>query len=210
MPPNFVQPTSFYPGAIMLRFCLAVYASVAISLLGVALAEMPRVALSEQHRAMCRVGVGDTLPEMTLATPNGDEQKLAPLLGKEATVVVFYQSGEKLGWMTESLLADLGPDVAERFGKQGVSVIAISVGGEAKPSKDFLSLTDADGKALAKVGEGKLPRVYLVDAKGKILWFDIEYSHSTRRELRHSLATVVDVKAQAVARNEELGGRNAE
>jgi len=174
--------------------------------LNAAPAEMPRVALSEQHRAMCRVGVGDVLPEMVLATPNGDEQKLAPLLGKEATVVVFFQAGEgddKLGWMAKSLLADLGPDVAERFGKRGVSTIAISVGGQAKPSKEYLSLGDPQGKAMAKVGEGKLPRVYVVDAKGKILWFDIEYSHSTRRELRQSLASLVGVKSESVARNAE-------
>jgi hypothetical protein len=52
-------------------------------------------------------------------------------------------------------------------------------------------LLDAEGRAFAEVGSEKLPRTYLVDAQGKILWFDIEYSLSTRRELHQALRAVV-------------------
>jgi hypothetical protein len=42
------------------------------------------------------------------------------------------------------------------------------------------------------VASEKLPRTYLLDASGKILWFDIEYSRTTRQQLlsaiRFSLA----------------------
>jgi len=52
-------------------------------------------------------------------------------------------------------------------------------------------LLDADGSAMAKVGLEKLPRTYLLDAQGKILWFDIEYSRSTRRELLEAVRFVL-------------------
>ncbi|MEM6799358.1 MAG: hypothetical protein AAF589_07570 [Planctomycetota bacterium] len=149
---------------------------------------VPKVALSEQHRAMCKVGVGDQLPTMPLKTPNGDEQALAPLLGEKATVVVFYRS---LGWMTKALLADLGPDVVDRFGEAGVNAVAIASQTKPQPVDAYYTLVDADGEALAAVGEGKLPRVYLVGPKSKVLWFDIEYSNSTRRELRQALIAIL-------------------
>ena len=179
---------------LLLTACLA---SPTLAISG----EIPRVALSEQHRAMCKVGVGDTLPKLMLTTPNGDEQALQPLFGKELTVIVFYQghAEQKLGWMTRTLLRDLGPDVAKRFGKRGVAVIAIRADKAPEPAADYLSLADPDGKALAELGEGKLPRVYVVDPKGKVLWFDIEYSHATRRELRQTLIARVGDPAQAVA-----------
>jgi hypothetical protein len=58
-------------------------------------------------------------------------------------------------------------------------------------------LLDADGKVFAEVGSEKLPRVYLVGSQGDILWFDIEYSHATRRELNQSLRAVVGEPASA-------------
>jgi hypothetical protein len=36
-----------------------------------------------------------------------------------------------------------------------------------------------------------LPRTYLLDSSGKILWFDLEYSRSTRRELNQAIRYVL-------------------
>ena len=36
----------------------------------------------------------------------------------------------------------------------------------------FPNLLDADGKAFAQVGSEKLPRTFVLDPSGKILWFD--------------------------------------
>ena len=44
---------------------------------------------------------------------------------------------------------------------------------------------------LAPLGEGRWPRVYVLDAEGKIVWFDIEYSVSTRRELRAAVESLL-------------------
>ena len=55
---------------------------------------------------------------------------------------------------------------------------------------NFPTLLDADGKAFAQIGSEKMPRTFLLDPQGKILWFDIEYSLSTRRELHQALRSV--------------------
>lgn len=193
MPLTIFLPSSSPLQMISIRTIFALLIPASISLAALAeVSDIPRVALSEQHRAMCKVGVGDKMPPLALQTPNGDVQKLAPLAGKVATVVVFYQ-GE--GWMTKSLLRDLPRDVAEQFGKKGVQAITIAVGRKPELVKGMVSLSDPDGKALAQVGTGKLPRVYVLSAEGKILWFDIEYSHSTRRELRATLQHLVGAES---------------
>jgi hypothetical protein len=53
------------------------------------------------------------------------------------------------------------------------------------------TLLDPEGKAFAQVGSEKLPRVFVLDGAGKIVWFDLEYSHSTRRELKQAVQKLV-------------------
>jgi peroxiredoxin len=157
---------------------------------------MPAVVLSEGHQALCRVKVGDMMPEMELEQLGGGRRRFAELAGKKATVVVFWKSDRR---MTREQLADLGPDVVEPFGGEGVAVIGIAVGESSENARaalertgaDFPNLLDADGKAFAQVGAEKLPRTYLLDPQGKILWFDIEYSLSTRRELHQALRALL-------------------
>jgi hypothetical protein len=48
-------------------------------------------------------------------------------------------------------------------------------------------LCDPEQSLLARVAPGKVPATYLLDAAGKVLWFDIEYSRSTRRELAEAI-----------------------
>jgi hypothetical protein len=100
--------------------------------------------------------------------------------------------------MAREQLADIGPDVIEPFGKSGVSVVGVVVAEPAEKAVETLSaaktefpnLHDADGQAFAKVGSEKLPRTYVLDPQGKILWFDIEYSLGTRRDLNQTLQAV--------------------
>ena len=47
----------------------------------------------------------------------------------------------------------------------------------------FPVLLDDGGKLLEQLATDKLPRTYLLDAAGKILWLDLEYSRTTRRDL---------------------------
>jgi len=162
-------------------------------------AEIPPVRLSKGHEALCKVKVGDTMPDVTLPPLTGGAPvKLSSLFGKKATVVVFWSPDRR---MAREQLADLGPDVVAPFGEAGVAVVGIAVGAPAAmlkaATREFPNLLDADGKAFAQVGSEKLPRTYLLDPQGKILWFDIEYSLGTRRELHQALRAVAGEAAGA-------------
>jgi peroxiredoxin len=145
------------------------------------------------------VKVGDELPAIELNQLGGRRTRLAGLLGKTATVVAFWKRDRPV---TRTLLADLGPDVVEPFGERGVAVVGVAIEQEEaaarpvleKATARFPNLLDTDGKAFALVGKERLPRVYLLDPQGKILWFDIDYSHATRRELNQALRAVTAEK----------------
>ncbi|MEX2092379.1 MAG: redoxin domain-containing protein [Pirellulales bacterium] len=159
-------------------------------------ATVPPVLLSHQHAALCRVKVGDTMPEIGLPKVLGGDAKLSALYGKSATVVVFWKGDRQ---MALDELADLGPDVVQKFGTRGVDVVGIAVNQPAadarstiqKTAANFPQLLDADGKAFDKVGSQKFPWTFVLDSSGKIVWFDLEYSLATRRELQQALLATV-------------------
>jgi peroxiredoxin len=159
-------------------------------------AEVPPVMLTKQHEKLCRVKVGDTLPAIELPKVLGGNAKLSALAGKAATVVVFWRGDRR---MARDELADLGPDVVQKFGSRGVEVVGVAVKEPPANARDvikktaanFPQLLDADGKAFAQVGAERLPWTLVLDGTGKIVWFDLEYSLSTRRELQQALLATV-------------------
>jgi peroxiredoxin len=157
---------------------------------------MPRVLLSQAHAAKCKLQVDDQFPDFALADVAGNKQQLSGLLGDKLTVVCFW-NGREPSALEE--LADLTPKFDRRFGKNGVTVVGINCGDDSRLAKElvdhakakFVNLCDRDGAAFAQVGTGRMPRTYLLDASGKILWFDIEYSHTTRRDLAQAIRFVL-------------------
>ena len=157
---------------------------------------IPDVVLSSAHAAMCRVHAGDQLPDISLPQWGGSEAALSTLYGKTATVVLFWHPDR---WMSQSALADVQREVVATELSEGVAVVGIAVGTPPDKIKSLIESTqarfpqfvDADGKAFAKVGTEMLPRVYVLNSAGNIVWFDIEYSESTRRELKQTLAVLV-------------------
>jgi peroxiredoxin len=178
-------------------------ASTSATQTGDVTAKIPPVVLSHQHEAMCKVKVGDALPAIEL--PRVEESgngRLADLLGEQATVVVFWSPEQR---MALEQLADMSPDVVEPFGGKGVAVVGIAVNQSASDAEaalkhagaSFPNLLDAEESAFASVGTDRLPRTYLLDSEGKILWFDIEYSLATRRDLHQALRALVGEPASA-------------
>jgi peroxiredoxin len=153
---------------------------------------MPKVVLTEGHAATCRVGVGDAFPEIELADPAGEKKQLASLRGEKLTLVVFWNAREPVA-LEE--LSDLARYHQPRFGHEGLSIVAVNTGNEpqlaaelAKEAKaTYPILCDPQGEALAKVATSHLPRTYLLDAQGQVLWFDLEYSPTTRRDLAQAI-----------------------
>lgn len=173
-------------------------------------ATIPPVLLSKRHETLCKVKVGDAMPALELpSVQNAEVRKLSDLFGKRATVVVFWNNERR---MALEQLADLVPEVVQPFTEKGVNVVGIAVkvprpAAQAtirQSGAHFEHLLDADGRAFAQVGSEKLPRTYLLDAQGKILWFDIEYSPATRRELQQALQATVGEKNAVVRQTSKL------
>jgi len=149
---------------------------------------------------LCKVKVGAELPAIELPKADGSgNTKLGDLFGKKATVVVFWKGDRR---MAREQLADIGPDVIEPFSKEGVNVIGIAVQESpdtaqqtlTKTKANFPNLVDADGNAFSQVGRDNLPRTFVLDSDGKVVWFDIAYSLSTRRELNSTLRALTGSK----------------
>jgi peroxiredoxin len=163
-------------------------------------AVMPHVLLSKGDEAACKVKVGDAMPAMELPKLGGTSKtKLADLYGKNATVVVFWKGDRR---MSQQQLADIKTDIVEPFHNEGVAVVGVAVDESAKDAEAAVkksgatipNLHDADGKAFAQIGSGRFPRTYVLDPSGKIVWFDIEYSLATRRELHQALEVITGGK----------------
>lgn len=163
---------------------------------------MPKVLLTNRDQKLCKVKVGDPLPAFELPRLGGKENervKLANVFGKRGTVVVFWKSDRRAA---RAELADLGPEVVEPFGKGGVEVVGVAVLESpetatqtlAKADAKFTNLIDADGRVFSQVGSECLPRTYVLDASGKIVWFDIAYSLATRRDLNTALRVLTEAK----------------
>lgn len=151
----------------------------------------PRVVLSRAHEQTCLVNVGDVLPSLALHRVSGDPVALDELRGDKLTVVVFWSNREVFG---REEFRRLAAEVALPFQHLGVKVVAVNVGDPAEQievdeltEEALTCVLDSDGSALAQIATGKLPRTYLVDGKGRVLWFDIEYSRTMRRQLRNAI-----------------------
>jgi peroxiredoxin len=157
---------------------------------------VPEVEMTEQHAKTCLLKVGDMLPAGQLPDLAGQPQDLSRLFGAKLTVVVFFREGESAA---QTELADLAIGVASPLAARGVNVVGICERGAAatvqemckKAGASFPVLIDADGAYFARLATGKMPRTYLVDKTGKILWFDIDYTRDTRHDLREALRALV-------------------
>jgi len=150
--------------------------------------EMPPVLLTDAEKKSSKVNVGDTMPDLSLPDMQGKKQQLSQLFGDKLTVVAFWTPANP--YAVEEL-GDLGPVVANRFGSHGVEVVGVVEQGTSKNADEalkrvgaeFVNLVDSDGAAFQQVAFESLPRTYLLNADGKVLWYDMEYSRSTRRDL---------------------------
>ena len=92
-------------------------------------------------------------------------------------------------------LDDLSADVIEVYKDNGVQVVAICVKAELadvgtaleKVEVSYPILVDEDGSAFAQVATTHLPRTYVLDSNGKILWFDLGYARETRRQMDQAI-----------------------
>ena len=99
-------------------------------------------------------------------------------------------------------LSDLQGDMADPYAGKGIKVIGINVGDRPATVRQELEKAgvkiscffDPDKAFFSKLAKSMLPRVYLLDASGKIIWFDTEYTQSTRRNLMQAVQVVLGEK----------------
>ncbi|MDX1963594.1 MAG: redoxin family protein [Pirellulales bacterium] len=161
----------------------------------VALAGIPPVRMSAAHEQGVKVKVGDLFPQVALPDGEGQPHTVADYQGKP-TVVIMWRGNNPFAI---EALKDAEPLILRQYGKVGLKVVAInsfekaadqeSLLGEWKPG--FAMLWDTEQKLLTAVGGAEFPRIYLLDSTGRVLWLDIEYSRSTRRQLQEALRAVV-------------------
>jgi hypothetical protein len=149
---------------------------------------VPKVEMSQAHEETCLVKVGDQFPIAQLTDLQGNNADLKGLFGKKLTVIVIWNNDQ--AYSREAYRA-LGPQILKQFKGKPIVGIAINHGNTAdvvkaaaeKFGKDISTLLDTDDALWKKVAKSKVPRIYLLDAKGKILWMDIEFSRGSRRDL---------------------------
>ncbi len=162
---------------------------------------IPKVVMDAKAQASCLVKVGDACPAAELPGLDGKPVALASLFGPKCTVLLLWAAGDSTYSRISALnaLEDLQKDVLAPHQAKGVAVVAVNVQepvdtvrklvDDAKAA--FPNLLDTDGSFFAKLATEKLPRIYLLDAQGKVLWLDIEYSQATRENLAQALQAVL-------------------
>ncbi len=170
----------------------------------------PEVVMSDEHRATCRVQLGETFPDLDLQTLDGQPTTLAQHLGPRLTVVVFWNREQPMSVdQIRRLLYEFEP----RYGEAGVTVVTVNVGDPVSEFQEILPpesasvvhLSDPQATAFAQVATGILPRTYLVQPDFKLVWFDLEYTRSARRELKNAIRFVLkQLEQQANSRANPL------
>lgn len=152
----------------------------------------PSVVMSAGHKSTCLKSVGDTIADATVTDIKGSDHKLGELLSDRFTVLIFWAETSRPAM---EQFRRIPIDVLGSFAKHRVKVITANVGGDVASTRritgdaadKIVSLVDKDSNLFRQFASSRIPRTYLLDKSGKILWFDIEYSRSTQRELNNAL-----------------------
>ncbi|GAB6166461.1 hypothetical protein JCM19992_24610 [Thermostilla marina] len=159
---------------------------------------VPEVVMGEVDRQTCKVFVGEAFPlDFELPQLGDANVALQSLLGSKATLIVLFATGDDpvAELQAVNLLEDIQRDCFEPYHDAGLQVVAVCEKAEAdiaqKPVSEagakYAVLLDIDGNLFDAVATEKLPRLYLLDAEGTIVWLDIEYSNTTRTNLQQAL-----------------------
>lgn len=152
----------------------------------------PIVIMSSRHKATCLKVIGDKIGNVEVTDITKSNHKLSELLSDKLTVLIFWQE-QSLPAMEQ--FRRIPVEILGSYAKHRVKVITANVGGGLEQTRKItgdaadkiVSLVDSDSKLFQQFAKSHIPRTYLLDKDGKILWFDMEYSKSTRRELNAAI-----------------------
>jgi len=165
--------------------------------------EIAKVVLSAEEEATCIVKQGDQFPEAKLPDLAGSVQTVSALRGEKATVVVLWTDQNRAGRR-----AIINSSRQAKEDLPGVAYVGINAGDDPADAKQaaekaetqFPVLLDKDlsfFKQVVQVPSGRepadlVPRVYLLDAQGKILWMSVAFQEADERDLANALRFVLE------------------
>jgi hypothetical protein len=148
---------------------------------------IPKAKFTEQLKETNLLKVGDVMPNAELRDMSGSYK---------LTVICFWDSEGTSGLQA---ISELEKYIVEPYAEKGVAVIGINPRDQQWTIKEKAKLAEAkfpmlqdDGAYFNKVATEMLPRVYLIDSNGKILWFDTEYSRTMRRDLTQGIDAALE------------------
>ena len=155
---------------------------------------LPTVLLTETDQATCLLNINDMFPAVPLSQVDGSPaQPLSQLYGPKATVIVLWSAGSSpfSAIASRKMLIDLDEDIAKDFASSGAQVIAVNVGDaqqtvqseQQEVGAGYSFLHDPSMQLYGQVAVEGLPRVYVLNSSGAVVWFDMEYSETTREQL---------------------------
>lgn len=146
--------------------------------------KIPTVVLSKEFEEKCRVFQNQPMPDAELTDLEGNAKTMKSLYGSKLTVVCFWSlsatpKGPQIIGLKQ-MLKDLAA-IGGKFPATDVRLVGIDVkdppdeAGKLLKEIDvtFTNLLDPQAAFFDKVGTDALPRIYLLDARGKILWFEL-------------------------------------
>jgi thiol-disulfide isomerase/thioredoxin len=164
-------------------------------------AQVPPVIMSQQHRDQIEIFQKDAVPaellDGELLGLDGKSHTLRSQLGDKLTIVLFWSSDH--AYAVEELQF-LATNFVEKFGDRGVKIVTINQRDTEKQARDTAGgagasslVTLLDGqKTLGKLANGNVPRTYLLDAEGRVLWLDTVFDRTTQRDLYGAIDFVLN------------------
>ncbi len=156
--------------------------------------EIAKIEMTAGQRAKCLVKQDDVMPEAQVQDFEGQSHSLQGMYGEKLTVIHFWTDGED-PFVTEDMLELLQRRVLDPFQEKGLRMVGINEGNTVEAigqrmtaaGATFPMFLDPGRVCFKKVATEGLPRTYLLDSQGTILWFDVEFSQASLDELIHSI-----------------------
>lgn len=136
------------------------------------------------------INAGDVAPDFTVEMLNGSKVTLSALQGKP-TLLIFWAT-----WCPPCRLelSKLQEHIIDRYGDK-INVLPISRGEERAKVEEYISKMgytfavglDGDQSIYRKYATNYIPRCFVIDAKGKVLYSGVGYDEAIAKEVEQNI-----------------------
>lgn len=181
---------------IMLVVLIAITAYIIITLPSeeAQAAEFNTVALAQSEpddlAETTLINAGDVAPDFTVEMLDGSKVTLSALQGKP-TLLIFWAT-----WCPPCRLelSKLQEHIIDRYGDK-INVLPISRGEERAKVEEYISKMgytfavglDGDQNIYRKYATNYIPRCFVIDAKGKVLYSGVGYDEAIAKEVEQNI-----------------------